>query len=111
VFWDESGASLLPVTHQTWAPPVQLEASVDGRRDLLRVGCRYSDRAHELGVRIDLGLPPRRLRGGCSGDATVLPRPAYPTVCRSIQLPAQLGRGDAAKDLEILVLPHQPSQE
>jgi len=37
----------------------------------------------------------------------VLPRLAYLTVCRSIQLLAQLARGDAAKDLEILVLRHQ----
>jgi putative transposase len=37
----------------------------------------------------------------------VLPRLAYLTVCRSIQLVAQLTRGDAAKDLEILVLRHQ----
>ena len=34
-----------------------------------------------------------------------------PDLCRSIQLLALLGRGDAAKDLEILVLPHQPSQD
>jgi putative transposase len=31
----------------------------------------------------------------------------YFTLCRSIQLLALLGRDDAAKDLEILVLPHQ----
>jgi putative transposase len=37
----------------------------------------------------------------------VLPRLAYFTLCRSIQLLAQLGRSDAAKDLEILVLCHQ----
>jgi len=37
----------------------------------------------------------------------VLPRLAYLTLCRSIQLLAQLTRGDAAKDLEILVLRHQ----
>jgi putative transposase len=37
----------------------------------------------------------------------VLPRLAYLTLCRSIQLLAQLARGDAAKDLEILVLRHQ----
>jgi hypothetical protein len=35
----------------------------------------------------------------------VLPRLAYLTLCRSIQLLALLARGDAAKDLEILVLP------
>jgi hypothetical protein len=32
---------------------------------------------------------------------------AYLTVCRSIQLLALLARGEAAKDLEILVLRHQ----
>jgi putative transposase len=37
----------------------------------------------------------------------VLPRLAYLMLCRSIQLLAQLARGDAAKDLEILVLRHQ----
>jgi len=37
----------------------------------------------------------------------VLPRLAYLTLCRSIQLLALLARADAAKDLEILVLRHQ----
>jgi putative transposase len=37
----------------------------------------------------------------------VLPRLAYLTLCRSIQLLALLARGDAVKDLEILVLRHQ----
>jgi putative transposase len=37
----------------------------------------------------------------------VLPRLAYLTLCRSIQLLALLARGDATKDLEILVLRHQ----
>jgi hypothetical protein len=37
----------------------------------------------------------------------VLPRLACLTLCRSIQLLALLARGDAAKDLEILVLRHQ----
>jgi hypothetical protein len=37
----------------------------------------------------------------------VLPRLACLTLCRSIKLLAQLARGDAAKDLEILVLHHQ----
>ena len=37
----------------------------------------------------------------------MLPRLAYLTLCRSIQLLALLTRGDAAKDLEILVLRHQ----
>jgi putative transposase len=37
----------------------------------------------------------------------VLAKLAYSTLCRSIQLLALLARGDAAKDLEILVLRHQ----
>jgi putative transposase len=37
----------------------------------------------------------------------VLPRLAYLTLCRSIQLLVLLARGDAAKDLELLVLRHQ----
>jgi hypothetical protein len=39
----------------------------------------------------------------------MLPKFAYLTLCRSIQLLALLGRGDASKDLEILVLRHQLS--
>ena len=37
----------------------------------------------------------------------MLPRLAYLTLCRSIQLLTLHVRGDAAKDLEILVLRHQ----
>jgi putative transposase len=37
----------------------------------------------------------------------VLSKLAYLTLCRSIELLALLARGDAAKDLEILVLRHQ----
>jgi putative transposase len=37
----------------------------------------------------------------------VLSKLAYLTLCRSIQLLATLARGDAAKDLELLVLRHQ----
>ena len=37
----------------------------------------------------------------------MLPRLAYLTLCRCIQLLALLARGDAAKDLEILVPRHQ----
>ena len=39
----------------------------------------------------------------------MLAKLAYLTLCRSIQLLALLGCGHAAKDLEILVLRHQPS--
>jgi hypothetical protein len=37
----------------------------------------------------------------------VLSKLGYLTLCRSIQLLVMLARGDAAKDLEILVLRHQ----
>ena len=37
----------------------------------------------------------------------MLSKLAYLTLCRSIQLLALLARGDAAKDLEVLVLRHQ----
>jgi putative transposase len=37
----------------------------------------------------------------------VLSKLAYRTLCRSIQLLVRLARGDAAKDMEILVLRHQ----
>jgi putative transposase len=39
----------------------------------------------------------------------MLPKLAYLTLCRSIQLLALLDRGDASKDLEILILRHQLS--
>jgi len=38
---------------------------------------------------------------------SVLPRLTYLALCRSIQLLVLLARGEAAKDLEILVLRHQ----
>jgi putative transposase len=37
----------------------------------------------------------------------MLPKPVYLTLCRSLQLLVLLTRGDAAKDMEILVLRHQ----
>jgi len=39
----------------------------------------------------------------------VLSKLAYLTLCRSIQALALAARGDATKDLEILVLRHQPA--
>jgi putative transposase len=44
---------------------------------------------------------------GRSVSTTPVSKLAYLTLCRSIQLLATLARGDAAKDLEILVLRHQ----
>jgi transposase len=54
-----------------------------------------------------LGLLPWRPCCPSVEATPVLPRLAYLTLCRSIQLLALLARGDAAKDLEIIVLRHQ----
>ena len=53
-----------------------------------------------------LGLLRWRVRHPPQGSP-VLSKLAYLTLCRSVQLLTQLARGDAAKDLEILVLRHQ----
>jgi hypothetical protein len=64
--------------------------------------------ACELEVRSSLGFG--ALTIFVHGEAhLMLPKLAYLTLCRSIQLLALLGRGDASKDLEILVLRHQLS--
>jgi hypothetical protein len=66
------------------------------------VGCANSDMASELAV----CLP---WRGSVAPHLTVseatwmLSKLAYLTLCRSIQLLVLLARGEAAKDLEILV--------
>jgi hypothetical protein len=75
------------------------------------VGCGNPDVAYELQIRIDQSLvtvtllspsPPHR-------GHPVLSNLAYFTLYRSIQLFALLTRGDAAKDLELLILRHQLS--
>jgi hypothetical protein len=71
-------------------------------------GVRKSGLACELEVRSSLGFGALTLF--VHGEAhLMLPKLAYLTLCRSIQLLALLGRGDASKDLEILVLRHQLS--
>ena len=48
-----------------------------------------------------------RLRQPTPEAHNVLSKLAYLTLCRSIQLLALLARGEAAKDLELMVLRHQ----
>jgi hypothetical protein len=70
-------------------------------------GCAKSDVAYELLVRVHGSvwwaalLPP----GGKA--ILMLSKLGYLTLCRSIRLLVLLARGDAAKDMEILVLRHQ----
>jgi putative transposase len=72
------------------------------------IGCRNSDLVRGLRGSVDAWIGTVTLRSSrCGGRSQVLPRLAYLTLCRSIQLLVQLARGDAAKDLEILVLRHQ----
>jgi Winged helix-turn helix len=70
VFWDESGTSLLPVTRRPGRPaatprhrpPFQMEAGVDGRRDLLRLDRRRRGRGlPPPAARLQLRHPHRRL--------------------------------------------------
>jgi len=50
-----------------------------------------------------------RLRHPTAETLHVLAKLAYLMLCRSIQMLALLARGDAAKDLELMVLRHQLS--
>ena len=75
------------------------------RHRVLPVGCNYSNKACGLRVRSGSGCY-RYASATAPGANPVLPRLAYLTLCRSIQLLALLARGDATKDLEILVLRH-----
>ena len=70
------------------------------------VGCANSDRTCELAVRIRRGAVVWRPTDRLGGPLRAVEL-AYLTLCRSIQLLVLLARGDAAKDLEILVLRHQ----
>ena len=70
------------------------------------MGCGNSDVSYELRVHIDSRLGTVVLLPHDKGHG-VLPKLAYLMLRRSIQLLSLLARGDAAKDLEILVLRHQ----
>jgi putative transposase len=72
------------------------------------VGCGNPGIACELQVRSSLGFGALTLFVHVEAHL-MLPKLAYVTLCRSIQLLALLGRGDASKELEILVLRHQLS--
>jgi putative transposase len=63
--------------------------------------------AYDLLVRVGRQLGRLALCYSTAEASCVLTKLAYLTLCRSIQLLALLARGDAAKDLELLVLRHQ----
>jgi hypothetical protein len=80
------------------------------RRDYAPAFLQYLSQRGEPGRRAAYELGRRAIAEQLSVldlASFVLPRLAYLTLCRSIQLLALLARGDAAKDLEILVLRHQ----
>jgi hypothetical protein len=87
---------------------VALPPQQPARRPANPVGYGNPSVACELEVRSSLGF--RALTLFVYVEAhLILPKLAYLTLCRSIQLLALLGCGDASKDLEILVLRHQLS--
>jgi hypothetical protein len=79
----------------------------DPERDSNSVGCRFQ--TEPLGWEfVSTSTCYRGASAAPTAEATpVLPRLVYLTLCRPIQLLALLTRGDAAKDLKILVLRHQ----
>jgi hypothetical protein len=70
-------------------------------------GCANSDAACDLLIRVGRQLDGLRLLSTFRRPSRALSKLAYLTLCRSIQALALAARGDAAKDLEILVLRHQ----
>ena len=89
---------------------VQLDQAVarpaDAATTARREGCVKSDVAYELPVRVhgSVWWHPAALAGEA---ILMLSKLADLTLCRSLQLLVLLARGDAAKDMEILVLRHQ----
>jgi hypothetical protein len=71
------------------------------------VGCGSSDMTCELRMAVDGLGTVAPLLTLLRRPSALLPRLVYLMLCRSIQLLVLLARGDAAKDLEILVLCHQ----
>ena len=71
------------------------------------VGCGNCDMACELRGRMLVPVSSRQFPTPATEAIHVLPRLVYLALCRSVELLALLARGDAAKDLEILVLRHQ----
>jgi len=71
------------------------------------VGCANSDVACELPILVNQGSVAWRFNHPTAEVTLMLSKLAYLTLCRSIQALVLLARGDAAKDLEVLVLRHQ----
>src|SRR6266511_2500945 len=117
VFWDESGASLLPVTrpdlgagrpHPGDPPPLQMEAGLHGRRALLRLPRRRrAARLPPPARRLRHRQPDRRawraapLSRRAEGDPFVgrAARPPQPRDARLAAPPAVLAGGGAAARL------------
>jgi putative transposase len=76
-------------------------------KQLSRVGYGNCATACELQVRSAARVSSHVSATPLRRPSWVLPRLAYLTLCRSMQLLALLARRDAAKELEILVLRHQ----
>jgi putative transposase len=88
-----------------WAVKQRLHQHLVTQVEFDPAGCANSDVSRELGFR-DAGVGTVALLLPLLRNL-VLSKLAYLTLCRSIQLLALLARGNAAKDLEILVLRHQ----
>ena len=85
----------------------QRPAATNQPRSSLRLeGCTKSDVAYELPVRV-YGSAWWHPAAPAGEAILMLSKLAYLTLCRSIQLLVLLARGDAAKDMELLVLRHQ----
>jgi len=116
----QAGARLRPTFREAaqdrFLRPAQRHGQLEGWVELMAFSdlrlqrggpwVRNPDATCELRVRINARLGTVMQLSHDRGHL-VLPKLAYLTLCRSVQLLALLARGDAAKDLEILVLRQQ----
>src|SRR5512132_18509 len=93
-----AGAAWLSMNDASWTVDQALQRGV---------GCGNCCMACELRGRMLVPVSSRQFPTPATEAIHVLPRLVYLALCRSVELLALLARGDAAKDLEILVLRHQ----